>query len=136
MKKLFGILCACIVCGILLAGCNPTQSAKAQNREMDYTVVPQREIPEQLKEVIEERKQEELQMTFLTENALYIVCGYGEQASGGYSIQVEHLMMGEDAIYLKTNLLEPQDDVQKPNTKSYPYIVIKTEKTEDVVVFE
>ena len=68
--------------------------------------------------------------------ALYICVGYGEQATGGYSITVKELYLTDNAIYVDTNLKGPSPEELQNPVKSYPYIVLKTENMDKTVVFE
>lgn len=122
--------------GILAGGCGIEEKNDKKVKELDYDIVSEKEIPEELKKAMKEKKENEMKLTYATDDALYIVRGYGEQKSGGYSIQVTEFYMAKNAVYLKTELIGPGETDVKEKAKSYPYIVIKTEKTEDVVVFD
>ena len=67
---------------------------------------------------------------------LYICSGYGEQATGGYSIAVNELYLTDTAIYVSTSLLGPESADKSNKTPSYPYIVIKMEYLDQTVIFE
>ena len=86
--------------------------------------------------ILEERKEESFKFTFTDEENLYICIGYGRQNRGGYSITVDALYLTEDAIYVETTLLGPDDGEKSQKVESYPYIVIKTEALEKTVVCE
>lgn len=47
------------------------------------------QIPDEIRKVVDVKKQEEFQMTYQEEDMLYLLQGYGIQSSGGYSIRVE-----------------------------------------------
>lgn len=104
--------------------------------DVDFTVVEDIDIPEEVKEVIEERKTNPFQVAYITDGATYIVVGYGEQSTGGYSITVDELYLAENGIHVRTTLLGPDKDVTVDAHSSYPYIVLKTEITEEDVVFD
>lgn len=104
--------------------------------DVDFTVVEDIDIPEEVKEVIEERKTNPFQVAYITDGATYIVVGYGEQSTGGYSITVDELYLAENGIHVRTTLLGPDKDVTVDVHSSYPYIVLKTEITEEDVVFD
>ncbi len=42
-------------------------------------------------------------MTYQSEKELFLIKGYGQQMSGGYSIQVEELGVTSQAIFSKQN---------------------------------
>lgn len=106
-------------------------------KDLEFTVLADENIPEELKAVIEEKKGNSFKVTFQDNGFLYICIGYGEQVSGGYSITVNALYLTENAIYVDTTLLGPQpgDATTKKDTPSYPYIVLKTEFLDKPVVF-
>ena len=95
-----------------------------------------KELPDELKKIIEEKKQKEMKLTYMSGDKLYIVRGYGVQKTGGYSIQVKDLYQAKNAVYFKSELIGPGENDVSEKVESYPYIVVSTEKTEDIVVFE
>ena len=54
--------------------------------DIEFTVLSEDEIPEELMGQIEEKKQEEFKLTYSDNSNLYIARGYGKQESSGYSI--------------------------------------------------
>ncbi len=136
MKKL--IYCICMGLAILgiLGGCSVTDMKKGEQTALDYTVVPQEDLPEEILNLVEEKKENDFQMTYQDENYLYLIRGYGMQEQGGYSVQVEELSMGDTAITLKTNLLGPSKEDKQSQEPSYPYIVLKIEYRDMPVQFQ
>ena len=94
------------------------------------------EIPEELKEIIEENKHEEIKMSYESEGFLYLVRGYGEQKTGGYSIAVNSVLLADDGIHVNTSLIGPAQDKKIAEEPSYPYLVLKMEEHEEPIVFE
>jgi hypothetical protein len=123
---------------VCLTGCGKQQDKLAKIKDLEFTVVAQENIPETLLQAIEEKKTESFKVTYQDNGFLYIAAGYGEQQTGGYSITVNALYETENAVYFDTTLLgpEPGEKEGKKESKSYPYVVIKTEMTEKPVVFE
>ena len=74
--------------------------------------------------------------TYTTEDAIYLIVGYGEQKTSGYSITVNECYLGKDAVYLDTSLIGPTKGEKIDEVPTYPYIVIKIEKREEPVVFQ
>ena len=122
--------------GIFFTGCAIEKTNRTKVRDMEYHVVAEKEIPEELKAQIEEKKAADFKMTYETPEHLYIVRGYGEQATGGYSIQVTELYLSSNAVFFKTTLIGPRKGENAAKSPSYPYIVIQTEKVDKNVVFE
>lgn len=105
-------------------------------RDLDFTVLSEEKIPDELKTIVEERKAENFKLTYSDKQYLYICIGYGEQETGGYSIAVNELYLTDNAIYVSTSLLGPEASEKSNKTPSYPYIVIKTEFLDQTVIFE
>ena len=74
--------------------------------------------------------------TYELDGDLYIVRGYGEQETGGYSICIRDLYLTSNAILFDTELVGPRKGEQVSSGPSYPYIVIKTEKRDESTIFE
>lgn len=130
---------ACViwaVCILLFTGCTLLSEEKIKLRDLEFTVVSEEKIPEQLKTIIEEKKTQAFQITYTDNKNLYICIGYGEQETGGYSIAVNELYLTDSNICVSTSLLGPEPDEKNTPAPSYPVIVIKTEFLEQTVMFE
>ncbi|MCD8364889.1 MAG: protease complex subunit PrcB family protein [Clostridiales bacterium] len=131
------VLVVSVVLALLLScGCTVRKAGTEKIRDLDYTVLAESEVPETLAEEIEENKADDLKMTYRENDYLYIVRGFGMQETGGYSIQVTELSLAENAIYFDAELIGPESGEEVEKAVSYPYIVIKTERLEENVVFE
>lgn len=120
---------------VTLGGCTSTKKAQ-KIRDLEYTVVKEEEIPKALSEQIESRKESRFKLTYQDGEYLYIASGYGQQQTGGYSIEMKELYLTEDAIYFDTELYGPQKGETVHKAPSYPYIVVKLEIVEKPVVFQ
>lgn len=141
MNKLFKkntsiifILCSIMLC--IFCSCNSEEISKNKLRDLDFTVVEQEDIPEELTKIIDEKKENPFKLSYANSNYLYIVEGYGKQQTGGYSIQINELYETDNAIYIHTTLLGPSKDEQIEQAITYPYVVAKIEFLEKNVVFE
>lgn len=130
MKRFVCILLAFVFMASILQGCSFGKVSKDKVRDLDYTVVPEEDIPEELKKIIGEKKTQPFQLSYAAGDELYIAIGYGEQKTGGYSIVMDELYVTEDAVVIGTTLMGPSKDEQVQETPSYPYIVVKTEYLE------
>lgn len=135
MKKAKMILLGMLVT-LALTGCTMLSDERVKLRDLDFTVLSEEKIPEELKTIIEEKKVEPFKLTYSDNEYLYISIGYGEQATGGYSIAVNELYLTDNAVYVNTNLLGPDASEKSNPAVSYPYIVIKTEYLDETVIFE
>lgn len=134
MKKKFSLLCLAVLF-LMLGGCRMIRIEEGNKTPLTYTVMEISEIPEELKELIEEKKNSEFQIAYQKGNDLFLTKGYGRQMSGGYSIQVEGLSTSSNAIFFETKLIGPTEKIQG-GEPSYPYIVIKTEYRDGPVQFQ
>lgn len=134
-KRIYGGLLA-VVMTLLLGGCTFSQNKTEKIRDLEYTIMNEKELPEELKAEIENSKEAGFKYTYSDGQYLYIANGYGKQETGGYSIQMKELYLTDNAIYFKAELYGPQNGETVSKASSYPYIVIKTEMMDFPVVFE
>lgn len=127
------IMIACFVVCFLFYGCSTVVNTD-EMQQLKFTVVDETDIPEEFMKLIEEKKVGNFKMTYSDGTMLYIAVGYGEQSTGGYSIEVPSLTANDTSIFIDTNLLGPEKDAVEQ--KSYPYIVVKTEYRDLPVTFE
>lgn len=120
-----------IIVTIAITGCGAEEAASDKLKDLDFTVVGEREQPDALKEIIVEKSKSAFQISYTIGEELYIAIGYGEQPSGGYSITVNAFYETPDSLFIDTTLLGPGSAENVTNTPTTPYIVIKTENIAD-----
>lgn len=120
---------------VTLYGCGIEKTDGNRLQDLEYEIIED-EIPKELAEKIEEKKSADFKLTYENDKYLYIVRGYGEQETGGYSIQILDLYLTQNAVVLHTNLKGPSKDEVKNAAPSYPYIVIRIEHTDKNVIFQ
>ena len=101
-----------------LTACSVEKDDLKKVRDLEFTVVGETDLPEELKQVIGEKKTAPFKMTYTDDQNLYIAVGYGEQENGGYSISVRELYLTENAIVADTELLGPESAEQTGAEKS------------------
>lgn len=131
--KKIALLLVVVVC---LVGCHQTAEHGEKIKDLDFTVVRDSDLPQELRLVIEERKAEGFKMTYATEDYLYITIGYGQQNTGGYSIVVNDLYLTSNGILFDTELFGPKVGEVAQDAPSYPYIVVKIEFMDKSVIFD
>lgn len=138
MKRLKNIvtLLLIITAVFVLIGCKKDETEIKKIRDLDFTVVEDADLPGELKEIIDEKKEKPFRLHYSNKDHLYIAVGYGKQNSGGYSIAVEELFLTDNAIYIDTNLIGPSQDDLVVQGVTYPYIVVKLEYMDKKIVFE
>ncbi len=136
-KTLLALCLLVWVCAVrLLTGCSVEKENQDKVRDVKFTVVGEAELPQELLELVTEKKAAPFKLTYSNDSGLFIAVGYGEQATGGYSIAVRELYLTENSIVIDTELLGPEKGEQVGVEKSYPYIVVRTEYLENPVIFQ
>ena len=107
-----------------------------ENKAKEGEIAEARALIAQREEQLEEKKKESFKLTYEAEDSLYLCVGYGEQATGGYSISVNELYLSENAIYFDTNLIGPEPSEPAAEAASYPYLAVKTAYLDKPVVFQ
>lgn len=134
-KRLLSVFLVCLMCMSVYA-CGKKQDTMEKIKDLEFTVIAEDNIPEELLGRIEEKKKEAFKITFEDKGFLYVCVGYGTQQTGGYSIAVNDMFETANAIYVDTNLIGPQPEEKSNQVESYPYIVLKTEFIDKPVVFD
>lgn len=105
-------------------------------KDLEFTVTKEEELPEALRQQIEEKKEGDFRFTYSDNEYLYVARGYGIQETGGYSISVEDCYLSDTAICVKTRLQGPENGEEVTKAPSYPFIVLKLELREEEVLFQ
>lgn len=136
-KRWKNVAAAMLLLCVVLTGCGMSGERNIKLRDLDFTVLSEEKIPEELKTVIAEKGSEPFRLTYSDNQNLYISIGYGEQKTGGYSIAVDELYLTDDAVHVSTSLLGPDITGQKSGAgkTTTPYIVIKTELLDKTVIY-
>ena len=128
--------CLLLLCTCVLSGCNVKTQDVEKLEDLDFTVLAPEHIPQELLDVLEEKKTAPFKVTYEDEGYLYICVGYGKQKTSGYSIAVEDLYLTTNAIYVDTELLGPGQGEGTADAVTCPYIVLKLEYMDKSVVFD
>lgn len=120
----------CLVFLLTLCGCGTSGGGMGERADVEFTVVSVEEVPQELSEILEKNKAREIRMTYQDGEELYLIRGYGEQKTGGYSISVVECSEDEENLYFLTQLIGPEDPEGLSEDPSYPYLVAKTARTD------
>lgn len=131
-----GLILAVFVLGAMLGGCSVERTNGTKVSDLEYSIVEESELPEELHGMIEEKKTADFKLTYEADDELYIVRGYGEQATGGYSIRINECYLTSNAAVFDTELVGPRKGESVTKSPSFPYVVIKTALQEKPVVFD
>ena len=121
---------------LLLCACTMDKTDNGKVRDLEFTVIGEGDAPQELQDLIAQKKAQPFKLTYSDDQNLYIVVGYGPQSTGGYSITVEELYLTENSIFINTELKGPAKGEPAAPETSYPVVVVKTEYLEDPVVFD
>ena len=72
------------------SGCRKQEARERQ--DLDFTVCAETELPDDLRQIIEDKKLHAFQMSYTTKDHLYIVVGYGEHDRTNLCVVVEELL--------------------------------------------
>ena len=134
-KKICEILCVTLLT-VLLGGCMFMEASDEKIKDRAFVIVNEEVLPDEIRSIIETKKTEAFQMAYHETNATYIILGYGMQETSGYSIQVNEVYEGKDSIWVDADLIGPRKNDVVENEPSYPYVIIKTEKIEQLIRFK
>ena len=84
MKYICVFLCFFVV---LLWGCGKVYDEE-KTSDLDYTIVTEEEMSQQVREIVESSKEESFRKTYSDKDYLYIIVGYGAQPTSSYSIEI------------------------------------------------
>lgn len=135
-KKVLLLLVAVVLAPLFLTGCNQASKEPEKVKDLEFTVVQESELPEQLRLLIGEKKCNPFKLTYAGSDAMYIAQGYGAQPTGGYSVTVKELWLADNAVYFCSELLGPKEGETAAPNMSYPYVVVKMEMLDLPVVFK
>ena len=130
---------------LLAVGCSFNK--KGDKEKMEYSVCDETKIPDELADIIEEKKNGVFKLSYVNNDAMYIAVGYGAHNRQNLSVIVEDVYKTDNAIYVETNLYTEEeiedsqtatdsDGIQAGAPSMYPYVVIKCDKYDLPVVFD
>lgn len=137
-NKTYRAVLAMLFCMLFFfgSGCGVEKVDGSKISDLTYELVEDEKMPKELIAKIEEKKAADFKMTYESDSYLYVVRGYGEQETGGYSIQILDFYLTQNAVVFHTNLIGPSKDETKSAAPSFPYLVIRTENPGKNVIFQ
>lgn len=121
----------------ILSGCVKKIDPDVSRQEKKYVSVEEKEIPEEMKKRIDEKKKEPFEIMWTDrEGILYLAKGYGACATTGYRAEAESVTESEDTVFVETCLYGPEKGVAKEDVQSFPYLVILIEDEGKEVVID
>lgn len=134
MRKLFlYILLPVAVC--FLCACSVENVEEGKKRDLDYVVIEQEEVPQELKEQIEKEEKYVFGLTYADKGILYAARGFGEKKTDGYHAEVTACYESENTIYVETELQGPAKGEKIKKKHTFPCVVIKMKDNEKQIIF-
>lgn len=133
-RGIAGILAVCLF--LMTGGCAEKIDRTEKLRDIEFTVIEKEEIPEELKEMIAEQREEGFKLSYADQGELYLAKGYGTRPTSGFSIEVKQLYETKNAVCIQTELTGPSKEEKIIEKQTYPYIVVKMEWIDKNIVFE
>ncbi len=134
MKKLGICVLIMLLAALILTGCIAGKEEGEARSGIDFTVVDPERVPKELAAIIEDNKAGEIRMSYTDGEDMYLIRGYGEQKSGGYSIAVAECSEDEEEIWFDTRLIGPDSRENPAKEPSYPCLIVKIEARDKEVM--
>ncbi len=135
-KRIFILITFTIFLLSALTGCKLENTKDEKIKDLDYTICDESRLPDELLEIIQEKRKEPFKLTYRTKDYLYIVVGYGPQDRKDLSVILSQLYLTENAIYVETDLSSMESDTLEDNMVTYPWIAVKCELYDLQVIFK
>ena len=103
---------------------------RKKRQEVKYEICAEKNMPERLQKILEESKKKPGTFAYKNSRYTYLVVCYGEKSYSGYSIQVEECWKDKEQLYLETQLIGPKAGEEVVETLTYPFLVVRCERTE------
>lgn len=108
---------------------------KKRVRVLEYEVVLEENIPGEIMGELQGFSKSVCRCSYICSDSLYIVVYYGEQATDGYTVEINDLYESSNAIFVETTLKGPVSYKDVKEIETYPYVVLKVKLSEKKVVF-
>lgn len=134
----FKLIISIVLMGFaLLTACKVSKEEdKDKIMDLEYTVMDNENLPEIVATKIEAEKMNPFKFSYTDGDSTYIAIGYGEQPTGGYSIQVNELYKTEEYVVIQTTLMGPSENEAVVTVLTYPYIVLLTKNLDLPICFK
>lgn len=103
---------------------------REKGQAVKYEICAEKNVPERLKNILEERKKKPGTFAYKNSRYTYLVVCYGEKSYSGYSVRVEECWKDKEQLYLETQLIGPAAGEEVVEVLTYPFLVVRCERTE------
>lgn len=135
MRRFLALLLGmCALC--TTGGCSVEKVKTEKIREVEFTVLDEETMPQELHNMVQERKNKPFKVTYADGEALYIAQGYGSRPTSGYSVEVKECYETANAVCFHTSLIGPSREETIAEAETFPFVAVKVEFIDKNVVFE
>lgn len=130
------ILVSCLFVVIFSVGCGRIINPGANKEKVEYVICKESNLPEQLQELMKEKKKKSCTFTFSNSMYTYLVVCYGSRPYSGYSVRIEECSRTPEALYLRTQLIGPSAREPVVETETFPCLVLRCEKVDILCIID
>lgn len=135
-KKEKWMVIAGILITMFMVGCQQKDVKETSGQNVEYELCQTGHMPKELEIMIEEKKKEGCAFSYKNSMYTYMVVCYGLRESSGYSIRVEECSRANGILFLRTQLIGPEEGELAAKKNTWPYIVVRCRRTEDICMIE
>ncbi len=121
---------------MIVTDCTVFQLEDEKVQDLEYIIVNEANQPQEVQLLVEANQEDAMKMCYTDQGWAYIIIGYGAQDTSGYSIEVVEVYETENTVCVNTNLIGPASGEAIVELTTYPYIVIRIEENDKVIIYE
>lgn len=135
-KGLVWLLLLGMIFGIPGCGSDGPKARTYENmQDVVYEIVSGSDVPHKVNEKIFKAKEKGFGFSYRDGEVMYVAFGFGQQNTGGFSIQVLNAKENETEILIEAQLVAPGPEEVVSTSPSYPYMILKMANVEKDVQF-
>lgn len=122
---------------VMCVGCTIFKDSK-NGDSLLYDICDESMLPDELMAIIDSKKEDKFNLVYSNNTYTYIVMAAGRQDRDDVGVEIEKMYKDKNAIYIKSILRQiatPGDTVVGDGI-SFPYTVIRIQRTEMPVIFK
>jgi hypothetical protein len=101
------------------------KSAASENSASQYIVSNLEQVPTEIKDWVETQRKAEFKGVKQADGKAYVLITRGEQAHGGYGIDVYHVAEQDGKLLIEAKYTEPDPDMVYAMVITYPFVLLE-----------
>lgn len=137
------LLCLLILC---LTGCigKGRKGKEAEKQNVEYEICSEDMLPDELLDIIEQKKERRFKLSYNTSKYTYIAIGYGMHSVDGYMVWLKDIYATDKACYIQCSLVtrdyveglgDGAKDMVLSEASVCPYMVIRCRRLDKTVAY-